>query len=139
MPMRVEIGHELAGVGEPGFLRLCSGILAATKATPPAPRTTPVGLPLASFSIVPFGGLGVVASILAALSAARVEVAVADRPPAARPGLLGAMRSSSVEREAARLVGELLLRPAAEHRDPFAGLGGAHALGQHLERLLCAR
>ncbi len=41
-----------------------------------------------------------------------------------------------LEREAARLVGELLLRPAAEHHDPFAGGRRAHPLGQHLERLL---
>ena len=38
-----------------------------------------------------------------------------------------------VEREAARLVGELLLRPAAEHRDPFAGRGGARPLGHQFQ------
>ena len=47
-----------------------SGIFAATKATPPAPRTTPVGVPPASFSILPPRGSGVAASIPAALSAA---------------------------------------------------------------------
>ena len=41
-----------------------------------------------------------------------------------------------VEREAARLVGELLLRPAAENHDPFAGGRRACPLGKHLERLL---
>ena len=41
-----------------------------------------------------------------------------------------------VAREAFRLVGELLLRPAAENHDPFAGGRLAHPLGKHLERLL---
>ncbi len=40
-----------------------------------------------------------------------------------------------VAREAARIVGELLLRPASEHHDPFAGWGGLDAIGEQLERV----
>ena len=73
------------------------------------------------------------ASILAAISATRVEVAVAvDRLQHHR--IAGRDAVELVERKAARVVGELLLRPAAEHHDPFAGLRLAHPLGEHLER-----
>jgi hypothetical protein len=41
-----------------------------------------------------------------------------------------------VARKAARLVGELLFRPAAENHDPLARRGAAHPIGQHLHRLL---
>jgi hypothetical protein len=52
---RIEVSGELFGVVDP-FLALGQRFAcAAMKATPPAPRTTPVGLPLASFSIVPPG------------------------------------------------------------------------------------
>jgi len=51
-------GDELADVRDP-LLSFGQRIFAATKATPPAPRTTPVGAPFASFSIVPPRGSGV--------------------------------------------------------------------------------
>src|SRR6185369_15564677 len=65
-PQRVEIADELAGVASQASL-VSWGMRAATKATPPAPRTSPLGLPLASLSIVPPCGLGVEVSILAAV------------------------------------------------------------------------
>src|SRR4029077_14457913 len=41
-----------------------------------------------------------------------------------------------VQRKPARVVGELLLGPAAERHDPLAGPRGARARGEHLERPL---
>ena len=112
-----------------------SGILAATKATPPAPSTRPVGLPLASFSILPPCGSGVLPSILAARQRGAIEIAVnVDRLDDDR--VVGGDAVQFILREAARVVGELLFRPAAEDRDPFAGLRRAHAVGEQFQRLL---
>ena len=50
--------------------------------------------------------------------------------------IVGSDAVEFLQREAARLVGELLFGPAAENHDPFAGGGAAHPIGEHLERLL---
>jgi len=41
-----------------------------------------------------------------------------------------------LERKAARLIGELLLRPAAEHNHPFARTGGTNAVSEQPQRVL---
>ena len=68
-PERVEIGHELAGVGEPGVLGLQRHPGRDEGDAAGAAGPAPVGLPAASFSILPPCGSGVPASILAATSA----------------------------------------------------------------------
>ena len=75
---------------------------------------------------------------MAAISASGVEIAVViDRLQHHR--IVGSDAVEFLEREAARLVGELLLRPAAENHDPFAGGRVVRTRSASILSACCAR
>ena len=128
---RIQIRHELAGVGEPGVpvgvrnfrgdegdaagVADHAGRLAVRVPLDPAARW------IRGFFVDARG-----------LERRAVEEAVViDRLDHDR-----IVRRDGVEFEARKTalhVGELLLRPAAQHGDPLAGLGALHALGQQFD------